>query len=233
MDKNEIRENNSLQNFLTDLVRRVEDIRRWKRYPHNYKQTVLGHTLETALLAQIVIAIEQTAGAQFDAYLLLSTAVNHDLGEGIIGDISYSIKNDPRVKAMIELIEKEQFELMFAALDFGPYSQAVANMFSRSFAVQENASTVEGALFNAIEKIGYVIFALREIDEGNGVFVQVLNNHHKDLVAYSERFPSIKLIYGECLEHMKHIGTSVLLQYKFDLSWLGYIVHNTPDESEI
>ena len=210
---------NNLQDILTTIVRRIEDVYRWKRYPHKYRQNVLEHTLETALLTQIVIAGEQATGTKFDAYLLLSAAMNHDLAEGVIGDISYDIKNDIRVKALIEEIEKEQFEAMF--LKLGPAYPNVLDMFKRSFAVQEEKITVEGALFNAIEKIGYVIFALREIDAGNEIFVKVLANHHEDLLNYSKRFTSIKTIFDECIEHMKHIPTGIMLQYKFPLELLN------------
>jgi len=211
---------NKLQNLLTELVQRIEGIQRWKRYPHTFRQNVLEHTMETVLLTQMVIAIEREAGTQFDAYLLLSAAADHDLGEGIIGDIAYDIKNDIRVKEALEAIEKEQFQFMFAKVDFGSYTDTVVKMFVRSFEVQEEQISVEGQLFNAIEKLGYVIFALREIDEKHDVFVKVLVNHHKDLVGYSKKYTSVRLIYEKCLEHMKCLGTSMLLEHKFEISWL-------------
>ncbi|MFA5184798.1 MAG: YfbR-like 5'-deoxynucleotidase [Patescibacteria group bacterium] len=221
MDRINHQGNNELQDFLTDMVLRIEDVLRWKRYPHDYRQTVLQHTLETALLTQIVVAIERAVGNQFDAYLLLSAAVDHDLGEGIIGDIAYDIKNDPRVKDQIEVIEKEQFEVMFLKLDLGEYSTAVVETFKRSFAVQEEQDSVEGALFNAIEKIGYVIFALREIDADNDIFIRVLKNHQADLLKYSEKFQSIKLIFDKCLEHMRRIPTTLMLRHGFPLKLLN------------
>lgn len=211
---------NELQNLLTELVQRIEGIQRWKRYPHKFQQNVLEHTMETVLLTKMVIAIEREVDTQFDAYLLLSAAADHDLGEGIIGDIAYDIKNDVRVKDALEIIEKEQFQLMFSKLDFGPYSDAVVRMFTRSFEVQEEQISVEGQLFNAIEKLGYVIFALREIDEKNEIFVKVLVNHHESLIAYSKKYTSIGLIYEKCLEHMRHLGTFMLLEHNFKVEWL-------------
>jgi 5'-deoxynucleotidase YfbR-like HD superfamily hydrolase len=72
---------NHLQNLLTQATQRIEEVWRWKKYAHNHKQNVLGHTLETVLLTQIVIILEEKFGREkIDQYLLLSCAGVHDLG---------------------------------------------------------------------------------------------------------------------------------------------------------
>jgi 5'-deoxynucleotidase YfbR-like HD superfamily hydrolase len=208
----------SLQKWLTRLTQQIASVWRWKHYEHTNKQNVLEHTLETALLTQIVIALERQLGNfKFDTYRLLASAINHDLGEGIIGDVAYGIKNDPRIKKHIETIEKEEFRKLFDHLGLSVNAMTmVAEAFDYSFVLQDESETVEGRLFNAIERLGYVLFALRELESPDRKhFVGVLKNHHGELLKYSKEFISIGILYDVCLKEIRQLPTSWILSFDF------------------
>jgi 5'-deoxynucleotidase YfbR-like HD superfamily hydrolase len=175
--------------------------------------------METALLTQIVIALQiQRGNLKLDAYRLLASAVNHDLGEGITGDVAYDVKNDPRVKDQLEAIEREKFRKLFDQLSLGQDVVTVAQSFDYSFTLQDERNTIEGRLFNAIEKLGYVIFALRELEYSNREdFVDPLNRSHEGLLEYSKEFISIRILYDLCLKEIKQLPTELLLMLKFSL----------------
>lgn len=186
----------SLQEWLTNFILQTRKVHRWEHYEHVNRQNVLEHTMETILLTEVVIALEQQYGStKFNAYLLLASAANHDLGEGLMGDVAFNVKNDPRVKDQLRIIEREKFREMLAIPNLGTACITVAASLEHAFDLQDDQESFEGRLFNAIEKLGYIIFALRELKVGNGHFVEVLERQHGDVARYADEFVSIKMLY--------------------------------------
>lgn len=207
----------SLQKFITRLTKQIERVWRWRHYEHTHDQNVLEHTMETTLLTQIVVALENTYGkyaGKLNIYRLLASAINHDLGEGVIGDVTFDIKNDPRVKNGIEEIEREKFLELFTQLGLQrEHHLCVTALFNDSFILQDERDTVEGRLFNAIERLGYIIFALRELEyPGRENFVEVLKNSHEQLTEYCKEFVSIQILYENCLKEMRQLPSVWLMK---------------------
>lgn len=186
----------SLQDWLTNIVHQVRKVHRWEHYEHTNRQNVLEHTLETVLLTQVVIALEKQYGkSKFDTYRLLSSAADHDLGEGLMGDVAFTVKNDPRVKEQLRQIEREKFREMLAIPDLGTAVVTVAASLEYAFELQDDQESFEGRLFNAIEKLGYIIFALRELKVGNKHFIEVIEIQYDDIMTYCNEFISIKMLF--------------------------------------
>ena len=168
---------------------------RWAHYsqPEDRRENTLTHSLDSVILAAVMLKIEdeQGVGSQIDHSKILLTAAIHDFGEGTIGDVAYRVKNDPRVRDALGAIEKEEVYKIFEGL-----SPSLREMFLQAYDVVEQDS-VGGEFFNAVECVGYVFFAITQLEATDLKFVEVLKRQHSKLVELGKKFASVRVLYLE------------------------------------
>ena len=158
------------------------------------KENSLQHSYKAALLALKVLENEKKYSERpFDSYLVLKAIILHDLGEIEAGDTVYIDKNKEGEKREYDFFKKLISSLpehITEALDTA-YHLQYSNRpgFSEASDKLREDFSMEAKLFEAIERIGYVIFAYREYAKRNKekIFVQVLRNQHSHLVSLSKQ----------------------------------------------
>lgn len=182
----------------------LRDVSRWQHYRGKTKQTetVLDHAFKGAVLAQVMIAIERGNGPPrvFDAYRILAAAVVHDIGEGAVGDVRFEIKLDPRIRPVLEEHERNGFLRFIAPLSISPREE-----ITRAYELQDDRITFEGRFFNALERLGYMFWAVREYLDSNLVYREVFQNQHKHLCAYMDEFACVRFLYGPLVPEIERI----------------------------
>ncbi len=162
----------------------------------------LSHMLVTACLTEDFCSITQKYQPGFlsekERALLSVAAVIHDQGEAIIGDITYSDKNNKHEVQEEQAFKKFQDEFS-PNLPFEIKEQIT---LARSQVVF-NSHTKLGKAFNAIERIGYLRTALRaeflleSKKAGNSapglrwLVADVLTNQICQLVKYSKTYVAV------------------------------------------
>lgn len=183
------------ETFLNSLVQLLRKIERWENYPRHTPESVLEHTFKICVLGLIACLMEKRTGRDdIDFFKVMSALLVHDWGEGQIGDVTWVIKNDPRIKKIIEEIEKEKLTAFLTK--FLP--EAMVNNINELVSVQNDISAI-GKFFRAIESLGYISYALHEIEEhGREEFIaNVLEYQYEPIERYSLQFTSIKTIWME------------------------------------
>jgi len=184
------------QRFLDEMADGLKSVERWAHYPERkHRDNGLQHAFQTALLAKIMLAIERESGSadDLDGERIVSAGFLHDVGEWLLGDVRYRVKNDPRVRDSLRSIETELFEQEILAPLPLPVRQALAHASD----LQDEHQSRSGRFFNAVERIGYVIYAIREYRMGNHrIGLEVFQRQHETLVRYAEEFASVRAIYG-------------------------------------
>lgn len=182
-----------LEAAIHGMASEIEEVRRWGHYRRlAERETVLQHAVKGAVLAQVMIAIERARGkADFDAYRILAAAIVHDFGEGAAGDIRYEVKLDPRIRAVIEEHERNAFAKFGAQLPSEAHKP-----LEEAYSPQDDRATFEGRFFNALERLGYMLWAVREYLSGKQIYREVFQNQHRHLLAYMEEFAAVRILYG-------------------------------------
>jgi len=183
-----------LNDFFYNHTSRLKMVKRWGGFPEqNFPENVLEHTFKTALLAEIMIALEEKHGQnKFDKFLILSGAVNHDLGEGTVGDIAWPIKQDKELREKLENIEKNEFLKNISGLP----GEAIEH-FEKSYNVQLSPGTFEATFFEAIERLGYVEHAIAEYHSGKHDFKKVIESQHQPILNLMKEVASLKILYEQ------------------------------------
>jgi len=173
-------------------------VTRWAHFPQpeDRRENTLTHSLDSVILAAVMLKIEdeQGIGLQLDHAKILLAAAIHDFGEGTIGDVTYRFKNDPRVHDAIETIEKEEVEKIFTNL-----SSSIREIFLQAYGVVDEKS-LEGEFFNAIERIGYIFYAITQLEAGDQNFLEVFHRQNPKLVELGKRFVSVRILYLDLYE---------------------------------
>ncbi len=201
-------ETSGLLKFMLETPGMLERVFRWSNYasvPAAERETVLEHSFNSVVLAGAMLSIEERGrlAGRFNHSRLLLCALLHDLGEGRIGDVTFHVKNDPRIKAGLHEIEQEQVRALLA-----PLPEAVRTDFLDALTIEGDGSSLEGRFFNAVEQVGYVFYAFHQAKRlGRGEFKKVLLNHHATLVKHAEEFTSVRVLYmgGPILEYTNMI----------------------------
>ncbi len=179
----------------------MEDIRRWKKYVKRRearKENSLQHSYKASLLACIVIENEMRYAGNIDAYKVLKATILHDLGEIKTGDTVYIDKSEER--------DREEYEFFKDLISRLP--EEIRPSFDEAYRLQhstgEDISILmatkrkELNLFEAIERLGYVVFAYREYKElrkGEKILVQTLRNQHEHLVRLARELPGFGAVF--------------------------------------
>lgn len=185
------------QQFLDEMADGLRSVERWAHYPERkHRDNGLQHAFQTAFLAKAMLALERAHGNadDLDGERIVSAGFTHDVGEWLTGDVRYTVKNDPRVREPLRAIERELYEQEILA----PLPEPVRETLALASGLQDDQVSRSGRFFNAVECVGYVIYALREYREGNHrIGLAVFGRHHERLARYSEEFHSVRIIYGK------------------------------------
>lgn len=185
-----------LAQLLTQLPDMLSRVHRWTHFsslPRVERETVLEHSYASVLLVGAMLALEEAQGmyrGQWDHGRLLLAAALHDAGEGRIGDVSYSVKQDPRVREPLEQIEREQVERMLRDVP-----DAVREQFLSAYRLVDT-DTLEGRFFKAVERMGYIQYAVRQVRQGRMEFLEVFRIHHEQLLKLETEFVSVNVLYA-------------------------------------
>ncbi|MFA5135870.1 MAG: HD domain-containing protein [Patescibacteria group bacterium] len=159
----------------------------------------LTHPYRTAKVAEKCIKsdMENHLKLSKKEQLLLYTACYvHDFGELFIGhegvgDITFEKHNSDHMN-----IEKDIFSKLLATLADNPQKSLIKSAY---YDVVMKKTTKVGAVFDIVERIGYLETGLRafvgvagkRIKNWKGLTGNVLSNQIKPLLAYSEKYPFI------------------------------------------
>lgn len=182
--------------LLAQLPEMLSRVHRWTHFaslPAGERETVLEHSYVSVLLTSAMLAIEEASGShtgELNHGRLLLAAALHDVGEGRIGDVRYAVKQDPRVREHIAAIEREQVEHMLRDLP-----EPVRVSFRSAYELVDS-DTREGRFFKAVERVGYMQYAVPQVQRGRMEFLEVFRMQHEKLVALEEEFVSVKTLYA-------------------------------------
>lgn len=181
--------------MLGQLPEILSRVHRWTHFPSlpaEERESVLEHSYVSVLLAGAMLAIEEAHGSSahgIDRPRVLLAAALHDVGEGRIGDIRYAVKQDPRVRDHLDTIEREQVASMLRDLP-----EDVRRTFWDAYRVV-GSDTIEGRFFQAVERIGYMQFAVPQVQRGRTEFLEVFRMQHDRILALASEFVSVRTLY--------------------------------------
>ena len=162
----------------------------------------MQHSYKAALLACLVLDSEMEFLPCINPYLVLKAVVVHDLGEIATGDTVYRDKTEEGDRK-----EHSFFEELISTLS-EKQKERLNDAYHLQHAQKEGFSDIadelrrfyhkEAELFEAIERLGYVIFAYREFKEnprGKKIFVQTLRNQHERLKELAMGLPGFRNVF--------------------------------------
>lgn len=192
----------ALEAAIHDMADALLNVKRWRHYKGSGRcETVLAHAFKGAMLAQVMIALERAHGTrEFDAYRILAAAVVHDIGEGALGDVRYELKLDTRIRAVLEEHERNGF-IRFIE----PLPALARKEITLAFELQDDRVSFEGRFFNALERMGYVLWAVREYLDGHSVYHEVFQPHHAHLCEYVKEFACVRILYTPLVPGVERI----------------------------
>lgn len=182
------------QQFLDEMAAGLLNVERWTHYPERgHRDNGLQHAFQTAFLAKVMLELERAHGdaKDLDGERIVSAGFLHDIGEWLLGDVRYEVKQDARVRDALRQIELELFEREILK----PLPEPVRQALAYASGLQDDRGSRSGRFFNAVERVGYIIFALREYRRGHGHFVDVFARQHGPLLRLEQEFASVRMIY--------------------------------------
>lgn len=184
-----------------NAARRLRRNFRWmhfERYatlPDSIRETTLEHCVHTFVLALYMLELEEKYGRfknQLNHKRVLIAALIHDIGEGTCGDVAFKVKNDQRVHDLLLQIEREEVAAIFERIP-----EDVRPVFADAYAVVDAKDTLDGRFFNAVERIGYILDAYAQIEDGDDTFVGVYERQHPAILELEKEFESVRILYNE------------------------------------
>lgn len=165
------------------------EIFRWRiRRQRQFRETVLEHTHKQVELAIIVALIERELNQQtgIDWFELVTLAHCHDVGEIATGDpAAVAKKTDCSLGDAVDEAEYQYFKQLLADAP-----QCIREKYLEIHSLQHEDSPI-GRLFQAIERLGYVIYALNEIRHGTPGFEDVIEKNVPHIAELGREFSSI------------------------------------------
>lgn len=173
----------------------------------------------TAMIAQDFIAYNEKHGIHLspeEKTLFFITPWIHDWGELVIegigiGDVTFEQKTDNEEKTELKV-----FEFVLQNVDDDAKKELMAKAY-REVAMDRN--TKLGRMFNAVERVGYLLTAIRAFDgiEGarrignwRGLVGNVLSNQIEKLVEYRKEYPYVDFLLQQETAKISHMFENVL-----------------------
>lgn len=185
-------------------------VQRWGQFQessHSRSQTTLGHTTSLQLVAIALVLAEQRWNPKpFDAGFVHQMVAVHDMGEVVRADVGHDVlvpdktweKDWREVQAFkrlcLTLPETQRTALLFRYLgQFALQPNALGGNEAELLALLAAEKRLEYMLFQAIEWLDYLLYALYELrTRGNlRIVVLVLKNHHTRLKALAQQLPGL------------------------------------------
>lgn len=181
------------QAYLDTMTEGLRGVHRWAHYQNEHPENGLEHAFKGTVLAMTMLALERIHGNAegLDGERILAAATTHDIGEWLLGDVRYQVKADPRVAEPLRAIERELFEREILK----PLPPPIREALVHAADLQDDHTSRSGRFFNAVERVGYIIFALREYRRGHGHFVDVFARQHGPLLRLEQEFASVRMMY--------------------------------------
>lgn len=196
---------------LTTIARRMDGYHRWQHFdtvaslPPREQETVLEHTFHTVFLTLFLLDLEESHGthaSEINRERLLLASLLHDLGEGMIGDVAYRVKQDKRVKEGLRAIEQEMVEDILVSVP-----EFFRDRLRTAYHIVDS-ETIEGRFFNAVERLGYILYARDRVERGDDSFIQVYIRQNDKILELARLFESVRMVYAE---HEDHIARKIRL----------------------
>ena len=171
-----------IEHFLNNSIKGLEDIIRWKPYIKMgiSKENDLQHSFSTVLLAILVLEIleEDPPLIKYNKYEILACSALHDLGEINVGDTLYKYKTLESISNELESYNQQIncFPEYLKVKLFRLYTMQLINFNEVNF---ESSDLGNAIIFNFIERLGYLLFAMREYKKSKNnivLLIQVIRN---------------------------------------------------------
>jgi len=202
MPRLDIKPWNDLEEMLLDSTR-LEGVLRWEKYVKRgeaREENSLQHSYKASLLAVIVLENEAQHATDFNPYFVLKATLVHDIGEIETGDTVYIDKTEEKGER-----EYAFFRRFISRLP-EHIQEAMDNAYNLQNAGKEGFSAIadrlreeypiEVKLFEAIERLGYIIFAYREFRAGKEkIFIQTLRNQYEHLIRLADDLPGFGSVF--------------------------------------
>ncbi len=190
----------------------LQAVPRWSKYnkpddPHGgvRSQNSLQHSYSIVLLGRVVMQALRTKRVDIDGELLLTALHLHDHGEGELGQDTLYIDKTSDQDAREYLAFVKRFKMLPHAI-FAPLEIAFLLQFAvkNPDAFPDHARTVMSAivaahptetlLFDFIERLDYVLYAIEQFRDRNNarILVQVLRHQLPKLAELTEQFPVLR-----------------------------------------
>jgi len=183
-----------LQAYLDAMTSGLRGVHRWTHYRHDHPEDGLDHAFKGTFLAMTLLALEREHGdsKDLDGERILAAATTHDIGEWLLGDVRYQVKADPRVAEPLRAIERELYEREILAR----LPESVRRALVHAADLQDDRESRSGRFFNAVERIGYIIYAVREHRRGHSHFLDVFARQHGAILRLGREFKSVDTLYS-------------------------------------
>jgi len=176
--------------MVEDLIRKLENEKRWTD-SEQPTESVLQHMWKMAMLVQLMLAVEDLVNNphNLNYFRLLQCAINHDIAEAEMGDVTLPNKTESSEKAEMLMFGKIRDKL------FGPYN------FFMSLPIDHNETmnTVHQEFWFCVEHLGYALYADERLHEGHTAFFSIFERSLRELNPYIHKFISVRVAIT-CLE---------------------------------
>lgn len=182
-----------IETWVRELINGLENEQRWKGHNATF-ENVLQHAFKMSWVAQIMIAFERRYGDLSDLrpYVILQAAVNHDIGEAIVGDVLLPNKTEED-----EVKEKQAYQKLVAQVIPEEIREHIP--LPPDVAPEEEFSKREIEFWDVCEKIGYVLFMGEELRNNHPTLGENYHEWKKWLEDFTH-FPGVMFF----LDHFNH-----------------------------
>lgn len=208
----------TVEHFLRGIIVSWRRIPRWRGKPEADKEDDLMHSFKTAIQTIMILAMENDEEITRNRLEILTLSLLHDVSEACIGcDVIFPIKNDPRLRGIIDKIEAEEFDRRFSELP-----PSAAKFLKEVNRFQGNEGLMIGRFFKAIEILGYASFALAEItakksSENDAQFMDVLKLKHDKFLELINEFPSFGTFYNPFIPLIESLGMAEISGWNVEI----------------
>lgn len=178
----------SMEAWLRFLIVGLSSQFRWSTFYQEKQESVLEHSYKMAVLMQVMLGYEMLHGNRHNLRMfeLLACAINHDWGEILMGDIPLPNKTEES-----EELEDMAYETIF---ELGiPEALRYQSHFQPPYNRRKHADRTHVEFWHAVEQVGYVVYAIEEVAQGDTAFQVVIDGHKDSLQKYAKKFYGVKV----------------------------------------